>query len=153
MRFHDLQDWLSWQETLHPNAIELGLQRVREVWSRLHPQAFQPIVITVAGTNGKGSCSAMLESVYRHAGYRVGCYTSPHLIHYNERIQIDGVVVDDDSLCAVFEAIDQARADTSITYFEFGTLAALMLFTQADLDVVILEVGLGTAGCGQYHGC
>jgi dihydrofolate synthase/folylpolyglutamate synthase len=143
MRFQNLNDWLSWQETLHPAEIDMGLERIRQVWQRLCPQVFEPVVISVAGTNGKGSCSAMLESVYRHAGYRVGCYTSPHLLRYNERIRIHGNEVEDSALCQAFAAVDQARADTSLTYFEFGTLAALTLFANAGLDLVILEVGLG----------
>jgi dihydrofolate synthase/folylpolyglutamate synthase len=121
----------------------MGLERIRQVWQRLCPQTLEPVVISVAGTNGKGSCSAMLESIYRHAGYNVGCYTSPHLLRYNERIRIRGEEVQDLTLCQAFEAVDQARADTSLTYFEFGTLAALYLFSQAGLDLVILEVGLG----------
>jgi dihydrofolate synthase/folylpolyglutamate synthase len=143
MRFQNLHDWLSWQETLHPAEIDMGLERIRQVWQRLHPKKFEPIVISIAGTNGKGSCSAMLESIYGHAGYNVGCYTSPHLLRYNERIHIRGEEVQDLPLCQAFEAVDQARADTSLTYFEFGTLAALYLFSQAGLDLVILEVGLG----------
>jgi len=143
MRFDNLHDWLRWQETLHPSTIDMGLERVRKVWDKLHPRALKPAVITVSGTNGKGSCSAMLESVYRHAGYHVGCYSSPHLLRYNERIRIDGNEIADQALCEAFGAIDQARDDISITYFEFGTLAALYLFAQYDLDVLILEVGLG----------
>lgn len=143
MRFEKLQDWLNWQESLHPQEIELGLERVRLVWERLQTKPFSPVVVTVAGTNGKGSCSAMLESIYRHAGYRVGCYSSPHLLKYNERIKILGSAIDEHALCEAFEAVDQAREDISLTYFEFGTLAALTLFANADLDVVILEVGLG----------
>lgn len=143
MRFNTLQDWLSWQETLHPSEIELGLERIQQVWERLHNGAFSPSVITVAGTNGKGSCCAMLESIYRHAGYRVGCYTSPHLLKYNERIKVLGLDIDDVSLCEAFSAVDQAREHVSLTYFEFGTLAALYLFDRMQLDIVILEVGLG----------
>lgn len=142
MRFNTLNDWLSWQETLHPSEIDLGLARVRAVYERLGVTLNCP-VITVAGTNGKGSCVAMLAAIYRAAGYRAGVYTSPHLLRYNERICIDGEEVDDQALCQAFERIDRARGDTSITYFEFGTLAALDLFGRAALDVVILEVGLG----------
>lgn len=143
MRFEKLQDWLAWQESLHPQEIELGLDRVRRVWERLETKVFTPVVVTVAGTNGKGSCSAMLESIYRAAGYRVGCYSSPHLLKYNERIKVLGSAIDDIALCEAFEAVDQAREEISLTYFEFGTLAALTLFANADLDIVILEVGLG----------
>jgi dihydrofolate synthase/folylpolyglutamate synthase len=143
MRFQTLQQWLDWQETLHPREIELGLERVRAVWQRLHPEPFKPRVITVGGTNGKGSCVAFLEAILRAADYRTGCYTSPHLLRYNERIRLDGAEASDQSICSAFERIDQARQETSLTYFEFGTLAALSLFAEAALDVVILEVGLG----------
>ena len=143
MRFHTLEQWLDWQSSLHPSEIELGLERVSSVWHRLCPEGLLSGVITVAGTNGKGSSVAMLEAVYRQAGYRVGAYTSPHLVRYNERIKIDGVEVDDASLCRAFDAVDQARGSTALTYFEFGTLAALHLFSQQALDLVLLEVGLG----------
>jgi len=145
MRFTSLDDWLSWQETLHPSDIELGLERVASVFHLLHPKPNFPTVITVAGTNGKGSSVAMLNSIYRAAGYRVGCYTSPHLFNYNERIVINGEAIDDQSLCDAFTRIDEAREEISLTYFEFGTLAALDIFLQKthSLDVIILEVGLG----------
>ncbi len=143
MRFDDLQGWLRWQETLHPKTIELGLERIAAVWSRLqhNPVAFP--IITIAGTNGKGSCAAMLESIYRAAGYRTACYTSPHLLRYNERIRLDGSEVPDATLCASFERVDRARGTSPLTFFEFGTLAALDLFVRARPDVAILEVGLG----------
>ena len=143
MRFQTLDAWLSWQESLHPSEIDLGLDRVRTVLQRLGHEQFACPVITVAGTNGKGSSVAMLEAVYLAAGYRVGAYTSPHLLSYNERVRINGVLVDDQSLCNAFEQIDQARGETSLTYFEFGTLAAIEIFANANLDVVIMEVGLG----------
>lgn len=143
MRFHTLEQWLDWQSGLHPSEIELGLERVASVWQRLCPAGLASHVITVAGTNGKGSSVAMLEAVYRQAGYRVGTYTSPHLVRYNERIRLDGVEVSDQTLCQAFEAVDQARGATALTYFEFGTLAALYLFSQEQLDLVLLEVGLG----------
>jgi dihydrofolate synthase / folylpolyglutamate synthase len=143
MRFDNLDEWLDWQSTLHPQEIELGLTRVSRVWNRLHPDRFRGVVISVAGTNGKGSCVALLESIYRQAGYRVGSYTSPHLIRYNERIRLNGECASDGDLCRVFECIDQARDDIPLTYFEFGTLAALLLFAEADPDLMILEVGLG----------
>lgn len=143
MRFEHLEDWLDWQSTLHPKQIELGLERVSAVWRRLHADPLACQVITVAGTNGKGSCVAFLEAMLRSASYRVGCYTSPHLVRYNERILIDGEPVSDRQLCEAFERIDQARGDSLLTYFEFGTLAALDLFASAGLDVVVLEVGLG----------
>ena len=138
-----LQQWLAWQETLHPNAIDLGLSRVAEVYQRLGGIKPAPLVITVAGTNGKGSSVAYLESILRQAGYRTGAYTSPHLLHYNERIRINGAAATDDAICRAFTRIDRARDTISLTYFEFGTLAALELFREQALDVVILEVGLG----------
>jgi len=143
MRFDDLQSWLHWQETLHPKTIELGLERIVAVWSRLQPDPVAFPIITIAGTNGKGSCAAMLESIYRTAGYRTACYTSPHLLRYNERIRLDGQEIRDAALCAAFERVDQARGVLTLTYFEFGTLAALDLFVRAQPDVAILEVGLG----------
>ena len=143
MRFQTLSDWLHWQEQLHPKSIDLGLSRVREVWRRMHTEDFSCPVITVAGTNGKGSCVAMLQSIYREAGYVVASYTSPHLWRYNERIQINGEPASDAEICEAFARVDTARQDISLTYFEFGTLAALDIFKQHALDVIILEVGLG----------
>ena len=143
MRFNTLDQWLDWQTTLHPKEIDLGLERVTDVWHRLKPKGLQSLVVTVAGTNGKGSSVALLESIYRHAGYQVGAYTSPHLMRYNERIRINGQEVSDSDLCQAFEQVDQARGQTVLTYFEFATLTALILFTQQNLDLVILEVGLG----------
>lgn len=143
MRFQTLSDWLHWQEQLHPKTIDLDLARVREVWQRMHYPAFSCPVITVGGTNGKGSCVAMLEAIYLTAGYRVGSYTSPHLWRYNERIRIDAAPLSDEKICEAFEKVDQARAQTSLTYFEFGTLAALDCFARQPLDVILLEVGLG----------
>ena len=144
MRFDTLQEWLSWQESLNPKIIDLGLGRVAEVLHRLHLSAdFSCPLITVAGTNGKGSTVAFLESILLAAGCKVACYTSPHLFSYNERIRLNGQAVDDAALCQAFEQVDQARADVALTYFEFGTLAALYLFSQLDLDAVVLEVGLG----------
>ncbi|MCF6354072.1 MAG: bifunctional tetrahydrofolate synthase/dihydrofolate synthase [Candidatus Polarisedimenticolaceae bacterium] len=143
VRFQNLQGWLDWQAQLHPSSIELGLDRVAAVWQQLYPHPFPATVVTVAGTNGKGSCVAMLDAILRAAGHRVGSYTSPHLLHYSERIHINGETVSDDAICQAFERIDQARGDTSLTYFEFGTLAALDIFTRSKLDIVILEVGLG----------
>lgn len=143
MRFSTLEQWLHWQETLHPSEIELGLERVRRVMHGLQdrPPGFR--IITVGGTNGKGSTVAMLEAIYLAAGYRVGCYTSPHLLQYNERIRINGEAIGDDELIAAFERVDQARGEVSLTYFEFGTLAAIDLFYRQPLDLVILEVGMG----------
>ena len=138
-----LADWLRWQEGLHPQEIDLGLARVARVADALALTSPTFTRITVGGTNGKGSTVAMLDSVYRAAGYRIGRYTSPHLLHYNERIAIDGELVSDDDLCAAFSAIETARGDVSLTYFEFGTLAALWLFVRAQVDIAVLEVGLG----------
>jgi len=143
MRFTTLDAWLTWQESLHPTEIELGLERIATVLRRLHAQPTPFPVITVAGTNGKGSSVAMLESILRAAGYRVGAYTSPHLLRYNERIRLDGVPVNDALLMESFARVDAARADISLTYFEFGTLTALDIFYRDPPDVVGLEVGLG----------
>jgi dihydrofolate synthase/folylpolyglutamate synthase len=138
----DLASWLSYLERLHPATIELGLERVARVRDRLALAPPFPL-ITVGGTNGKGSTCAMLESVLKSAGYRVGCYASPHLLRYNERVRIGGIEVPDAALVAAFERVEQARGDISLTYFEFGTLAAVLLFQDARLDVAVLEVGLG----------
>lgn len=143
MRHHTLAGWLAWLEQLHPRAIELGLGRVGAVGERLDVTRLPCPVITVAGTNGKGSTVAMLESMLSAAGHRVACYTSPHLLRYNERVRIAGREADDDALCAAFARVDAARGDISLSYFEFGTLAALDLFARARPDVTILEVGLG----------
>jgi dihydrofolate synthase/folylpolyglutamate synthase len=143
MRFQSLRDWLAWQEGLHPTAIDLGLERVRKVWRAMGARAPAPVVITVAGTNGKGSSVALLEAMLTAGGHRAGSYTSPHLLRYNERVRVRGVDVADSDLCAAFERVDRARGEVTLTYFEFGTLAALDLFSRAALDVVILEVGLG----------
>lgn len=143
MRYQSLDEWLRWQETLHPQLIDLGLDRVKQVFQRLHPQKPPFSVITVGGTNGKGSSVALLESILLSAGYKVGAYTSPHLLRYNERIRLDSREVGDAQLCEAFQRIDEARGDISLTYFEFGTLAALDLFYRTPLDIVLLEVGLG----------
>ncbi len=143
LRFNRLEQWLNWQESLHFTAIELGLERCRRVANNMGMLKPAHTVISVAGTNGKGSSVNMLDAILRQAGYRVGRYTSPHLLKYNERICIDGLPVSDDDLCESFDRIDRARGDISLTYFEFGTLAALDLFRQAQIDIAILEVGLG----------
>ncbi|HEB86298.1 MAG TPA: bifunctional tetrahydrofolate synthase/dihydrofolate synthase [Gammaproteobacteria bacterium] len=142
-RFDNLHDWLHWQETLHPEEIELGLARIASVFRRLRTKSFSCPVITIAGTNGKGSSLRMLESIYRADGYRTCAYSSPHLLRYNERIRINGVEAADADIVAAFARIDAARADVSLTYFEFGTLAALDIFMHQKADVVLLEVGLG----------
>ncbi|MBT2971651.1 MAG: bifunctional tetrahydrofolate synthase/dihydrofolate synthase [gamma proteobacterium symbiont of Ctena orbiculata] len=143
MRFESLEQWLGWQASYHPTEIDLGLQRVATVWRRLRPEGVQSRVVTVAGTNGKGSSVAMLESIYCQAGITVGCFTSPHLVRYNERIRLNGKPVSDRQLCRAFEIIDQARERISLSYFEFATLAALICFTEEKPELIILEVGLG----------
>ncbi|WP_455221276.1 bifunctional tetrahydrofolate synthase/dihydrofolate synthase [Kaarinaea lacus] len=143
MRFATLNEWLRWQESLHPSEIDLGLDRVQAVLQRMQLGKIEFALISVAGTNGKGSCVAMLDAIYRAAGYRTGAYISPHIKRYNERITINGEQVSDEALCKVFEFIDQCRGDISLTYFEFGTLAAIALLQQAQIDIAILEVGLG----------
>ncbi len=143
MRFDTLEAWLDWQSGLHPKAVQLGLERVREVWSRLGVPDLGVPVISIAGTNGKGSSLAFAEAILGAAGYHTACYSSPHLLRYNERIRLDGQPVDDWAICAAFDRIDRARGDLPLTYFEFGTLAALCLFAEARPDAVILEVGLG----------
>ena len=155
-----LSDWLAYLETKHPKAIELGLERVAKVKQRLGLNPTFPVIV-VGGTNGKGSVCAMLESMLHAAGYRVGCYTSPHLLDYNERVRISQRQASDAMLCAAFERVEQARAvpplqnmdaslqgneelsEISLTYFEFGTLAAMQCFIDQAVEVAILEVGLG----------
>ncbi len=139
--------WLAYLETLHPKPIALGLDRVRAVRARMDAAIACPVV-TVAGTNGKGSTCALIESMLRCAGYRTGLYTSPHLLRYHERVRIAGREATDDDLLAAFNAVEDARAPDAgdpvpLTYFEFGTLAALWLFARAGLDALVLEVGLG----------
>ncbi len=139
---HTLADWLAHCERLHPKSIELGLDRVHAVAQRLQ-LAFTCPVITVAGTNGKGSTCAMIEAIALQAGYRTGVYTSPHLVHFEERCRIHGEIVRADQLVAHFERVEAARQDVALTYFEFTTLAILSLMAAAPLDLAILEVGLG----------
>ena len=145
-----LDDWLVYCEQLHPTSIDMGLERVKAVAARM-ALTFDCPVITVAGTNGKGSTCAMLEAVLREAGYRTGVFTSPHLVHFEERCRIRGDMVSPIQLVATFEKVEAARlagdvagsSEISLTYFEFTTLAILQLLKDANLDVVILEVGLG----------
>ena len=139
----NLQQWLAHIERQHPKAIEMGLERVREVAARLGLSRPATQVVTVAGTNGKGSTVAFIEAIGRAAGWKVGAYTSPHLLRYNERVRIDGAEADDEALVAAFDAVEAARGDTPLTYFEYGTLAALWLFQRSGLDLAVLEVGLG----------
>jgi dihydrofolate synthase/folylpolyglutamate synthase len=143
MRFDSLQGWLNWQESLHPLAIDLGLERAAKVFNALNPDCVKPPTITVGGTNGKGSCIAYLEAIYKMQGYHVGAYTSPHILKYNERIKIDGTPVPDELICEAFARIEAVRNNMSLSYFEFGTLAALDIFCRSNLDVQLLEVGLG----------
>lgn len=138
-----LDAWLTQIEQCHPSTIDLGLDRIRVVAQRLGLSLSRSKVITVAGTNGKGSTTTMLDSVLREAGFRCGLYTSPHFLRYNERIRINGAEVSDQTICDAFAKIETARGDISLTYFEYGTLAALLCFMEADLDYVVLEVGLG----------
>ncbi len=137
-----LTQWLTYIEALHPKSIAMGLERVADVASRLGLSPAFPI-ISIAGTNGKGSTCAMLEHLYVAAGYRVGAYTSPHLKRYNERVRVNHQEVSDDELCVAFSAVERARGDVVLTYFEMGTLAAMWHFEQSNLDVAILEVGMG----------
>ena len=139
---HTLDDWLAHCERLHPKSIELGLDRVRSVAQRLQ-LAFTCPVITVAGTNGKGSTCAMIEAIALQAGYRTGVYTSPHLVHFEERCRIHGEIVKAADLVPHFERVEAARHGVALTYFEFTTLAILSLMAAAPLDLAILEVGLG----------
>ncbi len=134
--------WLEHIEKVHPRTIEMGLERLEKVKARmgLHP-SFR--IFTVGGTNGKGSTCAMLESMLLHAGYRVGCYTSPHILRFNERIRINGFEADDDEIASAFSVVEEGRHSVSLTYFEYTTLAAVKCFCDAKVDIAILEVGLG----------
>jgi dihydrofolate synthase/folylpolyglutamate synthase len=138
-----LADWLLWQESLHPSEIDLGLERVAAVAARLPIAPPADSVFTIAGTNGKGSTAGFLESLMSAAGRTTGVYTSPHLVRYNERVRVNGQAVSDRQLVESFEAVESARGDVPLTYFEFGTLAALEIFSRAGCRVWILEVGLG----------
>ena len=154
MTERSLAEWLSYLEQLHPSAIDMGLERSRVVLQRLGLSTLAPRVITVTGTNGKGSTCAFVAALLQAQGLKVGVYSSPHLLRYNERVQIAGAEVSDALLCEAFAAVEAARAEVSLTYFEMGTLAAFWLFNQAGLDALVLEVGLGgrldavnSAGC------
>ena len=141
-----LADWLDYQLQIHPKSIDMGLDRIAEVAKRLGIEKPAQRVITIAGTNGKGSTVAFVEAIALAAGWEVGAYTSPHILDYNERVRINGVNAPDDKFVAAFEKIEAARTQTPaipLTYFEFGTLAAILIFAGQDLDLVILEVGLG----------
>jgi len=138
-----LSEWLRYLETLHPSEIDLGLDPLRKVAEQLKVTQLPCQMVTVDGTNGKRSTVALLESVLRAGGYRTACYTSPHFLHYNERISLDGKPVSDAMICNAFAEIEKARGDISLTYFEFGTLASFLIFAEQKPDVAILEVGLG----------
>ena len=137
-----LPDWLTYIESLHEKVIDMGLSRVSAIKQIMGLQPVCPVIM-VAGTNGKGSVCAMLSAMLVAAGYRVGTYTSPHLLRYNERVAIDLQPVDDRALVASFAAVDAARAEQPLSFFEFATLAAVDLFMKAGVDVMVLEVGLG----------
>ena len=138
-----LDDWLTWQETLMEETIVLGLDRVQLVYEKLFPSGVPFRVITVAGTNGKGSTVSFIDSIYQQSTYKVGRSTSPHLLKYNERYAIDGEDVSDEVIINAFELIEAKREDIKLTYFEFSTLAAFIIFAKAEVDIAILEVGLG----------
>jgi dihydrofolate synthase/folylpolyglutamate synthase len=142
-RFDRLEDWLDWQQRLHPTAIELGLDRVARVLERTGWRRPDVPVISVGGTNGKGSTVGLLDAVLRAGGHRVGTFTSPHLVDYRERIRLQGAMIAKAPLVAAFERIADALGPDSLTYFEFNTLAALIAFEAAALDAIVLEVGLG----------
>lgn len=142
MKDRPLADWLAYVERQHPQPIALGLERVVEVLEKLEVKITCPI-LTVGGTNGKGSTCAMLESILQAGGYRTGLYTSPHLLRYNERVRVGGREADDTALCTAFAAVEEARGAVPLTYFEFGTLAAFHLFSRSKPDALVLEVGLG----------
>ncbi len=140
MRFQCLTDWLEWIERVHPVAIDPGLERTAAVAGVMGLDQPGVPVITVAGTNGKGSVCAFLESILAADGYHVGLYTSPHLARFNERIRVGGAEAEDEALCEAFDAVDRARGDTSLTYFEFATLAALAHFRARSADILVLDV-------------
>ena len=140
---HTLDDWLNWQEALMEETIVLGLDRVQIVYDRLFPNGVPFRAIIVGGTNGKGSTVSFIDSIYRQSKYKIGRSTSPHLLKYNERYAINGVDVSDEEIINAFELIETKRLEVELTYFEFSTLAALIIFAEANIDLAILEVGLG----------
>ncbi len=142
-KFKTVDEWLEWQQTIHPLNIDFKLERILSVYKKLNISQIANKVITVAGTNGKGSTVSFLESVLTKKNYKVGTFTSPHILKYNERIKINGIEIDDRSLLDTFDLIDEKRGDTTLTYFEFATLSAFHLFSMSSLDVAVLEVGLG----------
>ncbi len=142
-RLSTLDDWLNYQENLHSHEIDLGLERIQAVYQKLFPNGVSFKVITVAGTNGKGSTIAFIDSIYQQSNYKVAKFTSPHILQYGERFSVNGAQIADAKICSAFEEIERVRGDISLTYFEFSTLAALIIFTNEKVDVAILEIGLG----------
>ncbi len=142
-RLNTLDDWLNYQENLHFQEIDLGLERVKKVYRKLFPKGVSFKVITVSGTNGKGSTVAFIGSIYQQSNFKVAQFSSPHILKYNERFVINGVQATDEQICCAFEKIQSLRGETSLTYFEFSTLAALIIFELEKIDVAVLEVGLG----------
>jgi len=138
-----LDQWVDYIQTLHFREIELSLERVRSVFMRMYPNGLPYKVITLSGTNGKGSTAEIIASIYREAGYQVGKFTSPHLVHFNERFNLNSASVDDTSLLAAFDRVEASRQDTPITFFEYGTLLAIDLFANSGVEVAVMEVGLG----------
>ncbi len=143
MTSRSLANWLAYLEQLHPTAIDMGLDRVRAVAARMAMTRPAPLVVTVTGTNGKGSTCAFIASLLNAQGLKIGSYSSPHLLRYNERVLLSGRGASDAELCEAFAVVEAARGEISLTYFEMGTLAAFWLFERAGLDAVVLEVGLG----------
>ncbi len=141
--FSNLDEWLDWQQTLHPKNIDFKIQRIKSVYKKLKINRIAKKVITVAGTNGKGSTVALLENILSENGFSVGTFTSPHMMRYNERIKINNKEADTENIIEAFKIINKYRGKTTLTYFEFATLTAFYLFEKNDLDYVILEVGLG----------
>ena len=142
-RLSTLEDWLNYQESLHPSEIDLGLDRVGKVFKKLFPDGVPYKVITVAGTNGKGSTIAFINSILMQTNYKVGKFTSPHIEKYNERFSVNNTNATDEQIISAFTQIEKAKDNTSLTYFEFSTLAALIIFANANIDIAILEIGLG----------
>ena len=142
-RLESLSDWLKWQNSFHHQEIDLGLDRVQVVYQKLFSDRPPFKIITIAGTNGKGSTAAFIEGIYLQTPFKVGVFSSPHILEYNERFRIDGINVDNKIIVSAFEEIESERGNVSLTYFEFSTLAALVIFKNLQIDIAILEVGLG----------
>ncbi|HAE73167.1 MAG TPA: bifunctional folylpolyglutamate synthase/dihydrofolate synthase [Gammaproteobacteria bacterium] len=142
-RLKTLDEWLDWQESLHTQEVDLGLERVQKVYRKLFPNGVPFQVITVAGTNGKGSTITFIDSIYQQSDFKIGAFTSPHLIKYNERFSVNGKMASDERICQAFDTIEVLRGNTSLTYFEFSTLAALVIFANEKVAIAVLEIGLG----------